>query len=1132
MKFGRLSFLIPLLLILSSLMGSALLYGWKINAANTTIRQAAIDSLHTNLTQLQNMLNSQLAADSLEDAKLSLSVSALHPGIRTLLLADENNTVVLANRYLWEGSFASQVSSYDNQIGGHVRQTQAVSVAFDANLLKAYYPVILKIVSSGLKVPTIGVLFVEYDLAPQLAQALHNALVESLLVGGLTMAVAIALAVMLHSLVTLRVQKIVAAATRFAAGDLDTRVNLRGRDELAELGFTFDSMAKQRKEAQEQLIQLNLRNKLILDATGEGIYGLALDGQCTFANPAAAQLLGYDVEELLGQHSHDLFHHSLQDGSPYLEQDCPIEAVYKRAIAYRGGDFFWRKDGSGFPVELVGTPIIEAGRISGAVVVFRDITERKQAEDALRLSSERLQLATRAANIGIWDWDIVNDELVWDDSMYRLYGIQRGDFLGDYDAWISTIQADDKQRIDSEIQAALSGEREYAPEFRIIRADGVIRYIKADSWTIRNSDGKPLRMIGTNMDITERKRVQEAIERSQSALEEAQRIAHIGSWDVDMVNDVLDWSDEIFRIWEIDKTKFEATFAAFLETVHPEDRDKVAQAYNQAIVDKSLYQVEHRLLFPDGRVKYIHERGEPFFDDNGRPVRFIGTSLNITERKLAEAELLRYKEQLEQTVQQRTAELLLARDAAEAANKAKSVFLANMSHELRTPMNAILGFSYMLRRDPQLTESQRENLDIINRSGEHLLNLINDVLEVAKIEAGRLQLEIAPFDLGGLMRDVADMMQIRAREKGLRLLFDQASEFPRYIKGDEARIRQIVINLINNAVKFTDQGGVTVRMGVVNDGRQQLLIEVEDTGPGIAPEDQQRLFEPFVQLGEDDAQHGTGLGLTITRQFVMMMGGHVSVVSGLGKGAVFRVVLPFMPASAAEVLGTENRKPGEVAGVTPATPRYRIMIVEDQRENQRLLGRLMTDLGFEVKVVENGRQCLELFSAWRPDLIWMDRRMPVMDGIEATKRLRQLPDGQAVKIVAVTASAFKEQQQEILDAGMDDFVRKPYRFDEIYDCLARQLQVEYRYDVDQSTPIDAALAVDAATLSALPATLRQQLRDALLSLDCERIARAIERIGDVDPVSAQALAQCADTFDYSPILNALNADLAAAEQSR
>jgi len=384
-------------------------------------------------------------------------------------------------------------------------------------------------------------------------------------------------------------------------------------------------------------------------------------------------------------------------------------------------------------------------------------------------------------------------------------------------------------------------------------------------------------------------------------------------------------------------------------------------------------------------------------------------------------------------------------------------------------------------------------------------------------------LEITAFDLDGLVREVTEMMQIRAREKGLRLLLDQSSEFPRYIKNDKARIRQILINLINNAVKFTQQGGVTVRLGVKNNARHHLLIEVEDTGPGIAPEDQTRLFEPFVQLTEETGtQRGTGLGLTITRQFVQMMGGNISVESTPGKGSLFRVELPVELAAPNDILGPEIRKTSEVLGLAPGQPRYRVMIVEDQRENQLLLSQLMTDIGLEVKVVENGKQCLELFQDWQPDLIWMDRRMPVMDGVETTHRIRQLPDGQSVKIVAVTASAFKEQQQEMLDAGMDDFVRKPYRFDEIYECMSRQLGIKYIYHSDKALTEAAPMLLSAEMLDKLPNTLRMELRNSLESLDSKRITAILGRIGEVDVKLGGALSRLAEYFDYPAILDALD----------
>ena len=626
-----------------------------------------------------------------------------------------------------------------------------------------------------------------------------------------------------------------------------------------------------------------------------------------------------------------------------------------------------------------------------------EIDERKRAEVALRVNEERLKLATSAGNIGIWDWDVVNNVLTWDESMYALYGIRKEDFGAAYDAWIGTLHPDDRQFTDGEIQAALRGEREYAPEFRILRPDGTVRNIKASSKTYYDPQGNPTRMIGTNFDITDLKQIED--------------------------------------------------------------------------------------------------------------------------------ELRKYKDQLEEKVQLRTVDLVLARNAAEAANRAKSVFLSSMSHELRTPLNAILGFSGMMRKDAQLSQDQRENLDIINRSGEHLLTLINDVLEMAKIEAGRVQLESAPFDLGGLVRDVTDMMHMRAHEKGLQLLIDQSSEFPRYIKGDEARLRQVLINLVGNALKFTQQGGITVRFGMKTHATPpRLLIEVEDSGIGIKQEDQQKIFEPFVQLGQTTTQQGTGLGLTITRQFVQLMGGAISVESTQGKGSIFRVELPVEKVAASDVVKPESVVRGEITGLVPGQPEYRILIVEDQLENQLLLARLMQSVGFPVKMAENGKQGVQLFQSWQPHLIWMDRRMPVMDGLEATRRIRELPGGTEVKIVAVTASAFTEQRDEMLKAGMDDFVRKPYRFNEIYETLSKQLGVQYTYAEAPSAEEQSGVVLTAQMLAVLPQELRRELHDALESLDGERISAVMQQVASHDAKLHKTLLHLAENFDYPAILKALQTD--------
>jgi signal transduction histidine kinase/DNA-binding response OmpR family regulator len=508
------------------------------------------------------------------------------------------------------------------------------------------------------------------------------------------------------------------------------------------------------------------------------------------------------------------------------------------------------------------------------------------------------------------------------------------------------------------------------------------------------------------------------------------------------------------------------------------------------------------------------------------PVTLVLSSLRraLAQSQRAEAELKIHQHHLEELVQQRTAELVEARDQAQAANQAKSVFLANMSHELRTPLNAILGFAGLLLRNAGLSEEHRKDLAIITSSGENLLTLIDEILDTAKIETGSFAVEDASVAPVTLVSDTVNMLQERAREKNLELLLDVSPQMPALVRSDPGKLRQILTNLIGNALKYTDEGSVVVRaLATPADDAEHLtlIFDVEDTGIGIAPEDQARIFDPFVQAGRTKNRKGTGLGLSITRHFVQLLGGTIQVESTVGRGSRFQVEIPARITEAPEVT-EEPVKLEQVSGLEPGQPVYRILIVEDRRENWLFLQRLLQSAGFQVQVVEDGGQGVDAFVTWRPHLIAMDLRLPVLGGIEAAMRIRNLEGGNEVKIVAVTASAFVSQREEVLAAGFDDFLRKPFRNREIFDCIARHLGARYVYETQpQVVSGNVPQALGPGDLADLPAALRDQLEDAVIHLDRERIALVIGQISQQNISLGNLLAGLAEEFTYTPVFNAL-----------
>ncbi len=426
----------------------------------------------------------------------------------------------------------------------------------------------------------------------------------------------------------------------------------------------------------------------------------------------------------------------------------------------------------------------------------------------------------------------------------------------------------------------------------------------------------------------------------------------------------------------------------------------------------------------DGKETVVSYNATTFHDRDRKLQGVFAAARDVTERK-------RYEQSLQQ------------------ANRAKSVFLANMSHEIRTPMNAILGFSQLMLRDQDLTPRQSQYLGTINRSGEHLLALINDILEMSKIEAGRTTLNPTTFDLTVLLNDLEMMFRVRTDEKKLSFSVETIGDVPPFIVTDINKLRQVFINVLGNAVKFTEQGGIGLRVRADREGVTGpcLRVEVEDTGPGISQDDQDKLFRHFEQAKSgQQAGTGTGLGLAISREFVRLMGGDITVSSQVGRGSIFVIQLPLKEGEAQAVQAGDNAR--QVLRLQPGQAECRVLIADDIEDNRQLLVQLLVPVGFEIRLATNGAEAVQEFQDWRPHLILMDFRMPVMDGHEAIRRIRAMAGGGDTKIIAVTASAMDDNRQELMEVGADDFIGKPFREAELFQKIHAHVGVEYLYAED------------------------------------------------------------------------------------